>query len=237
LPALLPALLLGLLLGLLLAGPIAAAASAQDGLPDLDGREVVIVTENAYLPLQFVDPGTGEAISWECDAVAELAERLNFAPVYENASWDAMIPAVATGQFDMGMTGMTGGTRTSCDTAIRSDRGHRQAHRRFSVVAGDHRRHRCQAGLAHRRQRPLPRDRHRAGARHRHHRLRHVHRLHAGLPDRAAARAGGPVAFGVATPAGPLPGRDPARHPDAGAAAVRRVRGRAAVRAGLQCPR
>jgi len=99
LPALLPTLLLaGLIVG--------TVASAQD-LPDLDGREVVIVTENAYPPLQFVDPKSGEAIGWEYDAVAELAGRLNFVAVYENASWDAMIPAVATGQFDMGMTGIT----------------------------------------------------------------------------------------------------------------------------------
>ena len=27
-------------------------------LPDLGGREVVVVTENAYPPLQFVAPGT-----------------------------------------------------------------------------------------------------------------------------------------------------------------------------------
>ena len=39
--------------------------------------------------------------------MAELGERLNFVPVYENASWDAMIPAVSEGQFDMGMTGIT----------------------------------------------------------------------------------------------------------------------------------
>lgn len=76
-------------------------------LPDLDGREIAVVTENAYPPLQFVDPKTGEAIGWEYDALAELATRLNFTPVIQNASWDAMIPAVSEGQFDMGMTGIT----------------------------------------------------------------------------------------------------------------------------------
>jgi len=76
-------------------------------MPNLDGREVVIVTENAYPPLQFVDPKSGDAIGWEYDAVAELAKRLNFKVVIENSSWDAMIPAVSEGQFDMGMTGIT----------------------------------------------------------------------------------------------------------------------------------
>ncbi len=93
----------GALVGLGLAANVALAAD----LPDLEGREVVVVTENAYPPLQFVDPQGGEAIGWEYDAVAELAERLNFEPVYQNASWDAMIPAVSEGQFDMGMTGIT----------------------------------------------------------------------------------------------------------------------------------
>jgi len=82
------------------------AASAQD-LPDLGGRTVVIVTENAYPPLQFVDPKTGDAIGWEYDAVSEIAKRLNFTAEYQNTSWDAMIQAVSDGQYDMGMTGIT----------------------------------------------------------------------------------------------------------------------------------
>ncbi len=85
---------------------LAGAAAAQN-LPDLGGREVVVVTENAYPPLQFVDPKSGEAIGWEYDFVADLAERLNFEVVFENVSWDAMIPAVSEGQYDLGMTGIT----------------------------------------------------------------------------------------------------------------------------------
>lgn len=84
-----------------------SSSNAVADLPDLDGREVVVVTENAYPPLQFVDPKSGDAVGWEYDALAELAERLNFSVVIENSSWDAMIPAVSEGQFDMGMTGIT----------------------------------------------------------------------------------------------------------------------------------
>lgn len=81
-------------------------ASASD-LPDLEGREVVVVTENAYPPLQFVDPKSGDAIGWEYDAMRELARRLNFTLVIENSSWDAMIPAISEAQYDIGMTGIT----------------------------------------------------------------------------------------------------------------------------------
>ncbi|MBL4926607.1 transporter substrate-binding domain-containing protein [Fuscibacter oryzae] len=91
------------LLGLTLA--LASPALAAD-LPDLKGREVVIVTENAYPPLQFTG-SDGKAIGWEYDAVAEIAKRLNITVKYENTSWEAMIPAVAEGQYDMGMTGIT----------------------------------------------------------------------------------------------------------------------------------
>lgn len=91
------------LLGLSLA--LSSAAHAQS-LPDLGGKEIVVVTENAYPPLQFLDT-SGAAIGWEYDAMAELAKRMNFTVKYENISWDAMIPAVSEGQFDLGMTGIT----------------------------------------------------------------------------------------------------------------------------------
>lgn len=90
-----------LAMGLTLATPALAA-----DLPDLGGREVVIVTENAYPPLQYVDKD-GKAVGWEYDALAEIAKRLNIVVTYQNTSWDAMIPAVSEGQYDMGMTGIT----------------------------------------------------------------------------------------------------------------------------------
>lgn len=90
----------------LTAAVLPGLAGATD-LPDLQGREVVVVTENAYPPLQFVDPKSGEAIGWEYDAMRELAKRLNFTLVIENSSWDAMIPAISEAQYDIGMTGIT----------------------------------------------------------------------------------------------------------------------------------
>ncbi|OYW49445.1 MAG: basic amino acid ABC transporter substrate-binding protein, partial [Rhodobacterales bacterium 12-65-15] len=89
----------------LMAMTLSTAAIAED-LPDLAGREVVVVTENAYPPLQFLD-ASGAAVGWEYDAMAEIAKRLNLTVSYETISWDAMIPAVSEGQFDLGMTGIT----------------------------------------------------------------------------------------------------------------------------------
>ena len=83
-----------------------AAAVMAQSLPDLGGKEITVVTENAYPPLQFLDK-SGTAVGWEYDAMAELAKRMNFTVKYQNISWDAMIPAVSEGQYDLGMTGIT----------------------------------------------------------------------------------------------------------------------------------
>jgi len=91
-------------LAALVLAPFAAAAA---DLPDLGGKSVVVVTENAYPPLQFVDPKSGKAIGWEYDAMNEIAKRLNFKVEYQNTSWDAMIQAVSDNQYNIGMTGIT----------------------------------------------------------------------------------------------------------------------------------
>jgi polar amino acid transport system substrate-binding protein len=92
------------ILAALVLGTAATVATAQ--VPDLAGREIVVVTENAYPPLQFLDK-EGKPAGWEYDAMAEIAKRLNAVVKYENTSWDAMIPAVSEAQYDMGMTGIT----------------------------------------------------------------------------------------------------------------------------------
>ncbi|MFN4008344.1 MAG: transporter substrate-binding domain-containing protein [Pannonibacter sp.] len=86
--------------------PVLASGAIASDVPDLKGREVVVVTENAYPPLQFIDK-SGQAVGWEYDAVAEIAKRLNIKVTYQNSSWDAMIPAVSAGEYDIGMTGIT----------------------------------------------------------------------------------------------------------------------------------
>ena len=95
------------LIGLVFISFMAVSHVVGQGLPDLEGREVVVVTENAYPPLQFIDPNSGNAIGWEYDAMEEISSLLNANITYENISWDAMIAAVSEGQYDLGMTGIT----------------------------------------------------------------------------------------------------------------------------------
>jgi polar amino acid transport system substrate-binding protein len=91
-----------------LAALIAVSAFGQTKkLPDLKGRTVRAVTENAFTPLNFVDPKTGKAMGWEYDAVNEIARRLNAKLVWNICSWDTMIQAVRDGQYDVGMDGIS----------------------------------------------------------------------------------------------------------------------------------
>lgn len=89
------------------AAVLAVATNAAAELPDLGGRTVVAVTENAYVPLNFADPQTGEGIGWEYDAFNEIAARLNLTVEWNLSSWDTMIQAVREGQFEIGMDGIT----------------------------------------------------------------------------------------------------------------------------------
>ena len=91
-----------------LAALIAVSAFGQTKkLPDLKGRSVSAVTENAFTPLNFVDPKTGKAMGWEYDAVNEIGRRLNAKIVWNICSWDTMIQAVRDGQYDVGMDGIS----------------------------------------------------------------------------------------------------------------------------------
>lgn len=94
----------------LLAGAALALAtlpvSAQD-LPNLEGRVIHAVTENAYYPLNFADPATGAGIGLEYDVINEIAKRLNATVEWDLTAWDVMIESVRSGQFDIGADGIT----------------------------------------------------------------------------------------------------------------------------------
>jgi polar amino acid transport system substrate-binding protein len=91
----------------LIAAGLVAPVLAADALPDLKGRTIRAVTENAYTPLNFADPKTGQGIGWEYDAMNEIGKRLNAKIEWNLSSWDVMIQAVHDGQYDIGMDGIS----------------------------------------------------------------------------------------------------------------------------------
>ena len=91
---------------LLLALPL-TAVTAQDELPDLEGRTVTVAVENAYMPFNVIDEETGEAVGWDYDTLGLICELLNCVPEYIETSWEGMIVAVSNGEYDMAADGIT----------------------------------------------------------------------------------------------------------------------------------
>ena len=85
---------------------LAALPVAAQDLPDLNGRTIHAVTENAYYPLNFAGPD-GQGIGLEYDVINEVARRLNAAVEWDLTAWDVMIESVRNGQFDIGADGIT----------------------------------------------------------------------------------------------------------------------------------
>jgi polar amino acid transport system substrate-binding protein len=95
------------ILAAIAAAVILAVPVAAEDLPNLEGRTIQAVTENAYYPLNFADPKSGEGIGLEYDVINEVARRLNAEVEWSLVAWDVMIESVRTGQFDIGADGIT----------------------------------------------------------------------------------------------------------------------------------
>ena len=76
-------------------------------LPDLMGATITVAVENAYIPFNYIDQETGEAVGWDYDTLGELCARLNCVPEYIETSWDGMVLAVSNGEYDMAADGIT----------------------------------------------------------------------------------------------------------------------------------
>src|SRR5210317_1392627 len=81
--------------------------TGDNGLPDLGGCEFTFAVENAYLPFNYIDAETGEALGWDYDVFNYMGELMNFTPVYVPTAWDGMIQATADGQFMIAGDGIT----------------------------------------------------------------------------------------------------------------------------------
>ena len=76
-------------------------------LPDLGGQEVTVAVENAYPPFNTIDEDSGEAVGWDYDTVRAICELINCTPVFQEAAWDGIFPAMEAGEFDWLADGVT----------------------------------------------------------------------------------------------------------------------------------
>ena len=89
--------ILDLVFSIFLAAPIFAA--------DLGGRVISIGSDTTYPPHEFIEDGVVKG--FDVDVVAAICERINCVPNWVTTAWDGIFPALANGEFDMVVSGVT----------------------------------------------------------------------------------------------------------------------------------
>ena len=78
-------------------GAIAPEAIAQ--VPDLGGAEIIIGSDTAYPPFEFVDE-SGEIVGFDVDLLDAICERANCTSTFVTAGFDGIFAALAAGEYD-----------------------------------------------------------------------------------------------------------------------------------------
>ncbi|TDI53238.1 MAG: amino acid ABC transporter substrate-binding protein [Acidobacteria bacterium] len=84
-----------------------SGGGATEGFTDLEGREVTVGVENAYLPFNYIPLGGTEGEGWDYDAWTEICKLLNCQPVFVESAWPAVIDQVAQGDLDTAADGIS----------------------------------------------------------------------------------------------------------------------------------
>ena len=87
--------------GALLCASLALPAIAAD----LGGRVINIGSDTTYPPHEFIEDGIVKG--FDVDVVAEICNRINCQPNWITTAWDGIFGALADGQFDMVVSGVT----------------------------------------------------------------------------------------------------------------------------------
>lgn len=75
-------------------------------VPDLAGREVKIGSDTTYPPFETVDE-TKKIVGFDPDMMAEICRRANCKSTFVTTAWDGIFVALANGQFDAVVSGVT----------------------------------------------------------------------------------------------------------------------------------
>ncbi len=84
--------------GIMTAGAVAA---------DLGGKVIKIGTDATYPPMETVDEATGNIVGFDVDLVTAICEAINCRPEFVNTAWDGIFSALAQGEFDMVVSGVS----------------------------------------------------------------------------------------------------------------------------------
>jgi len=95
-------------MSLLVIGAFAAALAAGcAGGTAAPGEKLVVGTEAAYAPFEFVDEQTGDFKGFDIELIKAMGEEMDAELEIKNIAWDGLIPALKSGQVDMVISAMT----------------------------------------------------------------------------------------------------------------------------------
>ena len=81
--------------------------SFAEDMPDLEGRILSVGSDTTYPPMETIDPDTGEVVGFDVDVMNALCEVINCVPEFVTTAWDGIFVALANGEFDMVVSGVT----------------------------------------------------------------------------------------------------------------------------------
>lgn len=100
------ALLVVLVLALAACGGGNEEAAQTGGATDLGGREILIGSDTAYPPFEFVDENN-QIVGFDVDMMNAVCEIANCKPKFVSAQWDGIFAALAAGEFDAVVSAVT----------------------------------------------------------------------------------------------------------------------------------
>jgi polar amino acid transport system substrate-binding protein len=71
------------------------------------GDALVVATDAAFPPFEFVDENTKEIIGFDIDLMNAIAEKADLEIIYQNVAWDPLLAGMADCQYDMAISAMT----------------------------------------------------------------------------------------------------------------------------------
>lgn len=74
-------------------------AHAQEELPDLEGQELLIGSDTAYPPFEFVNEDN-EIVGFDVDLLMAICEKVNCSVTFQTTGFDGIFAALAAGEFD-----------------------------------------------------------------------------------------------------------------------------------------
>jgi len=84
---------------------LSAAMALPAAAADLGGKIISIGSDTTYPPHEFIEDGVVKG--FDVDVVAAICKRINCQPNWVTTAWDGIFAALANGQFDMVVSGVT----------------------------------------------------------------------------------------------------------------------------------